>query len=88
MVENLPNFGKGNQRRASKTFFGPRCLCQIFVTVGVALVVLVLVEEKSKARQQNVFRFFSPRCLCQNFALLCAVTSVPGAFVKFLFLCA
>ena len=47
-------------------FFGPRCLCQNFVTVG-GVLVLVLVEEKSTARQQNNFRFFGPRCLCQNF---------------------
>ena len=84
---------------------------------GRGLLVLVLVEAKSTARQQNFFRspmplpnfrdrlwrpgpckgenqrranktFFGPRCLYQNFALLCAVSSVPGAFVKVLLLCA
>ena len=36
-------------------FFGPRCLCQNFVTIG-GVLVLVLAEEKTTARQQNSFR--------------------------------
>ena len=62
-----------SQRRASKTFFGPRCLCQnfallcavssvpgasvkILLSCARGLLVLVRLEEKSTARQQNVFR--------------------------------
>ena len=54
-----------SQRRASKTFFGPRCLCQIFVTVG-GVLVLVLVEERSAARQQNFAR--SPQIAMRPFS--------------------
>ena len=49
-------------------FFGPRCLCQIFVTVGG---VLVLVEEKSTARKQNFVR--SPQVAMRPFSAANAV---------------
>ena len=54
-----------SQRCASKTFFGPRCLCQIFVTVG-GVLVLVLVEERSATRQQNFVR--SPQIAMRPFS--------------------
>ena len=68
----LPNFGDRRWRPGpglfrgelngapAKCFFGPRCLCQIFVTV---LGVLVLVEENSTALKQK-FPSFNRRCCC------------------------
>ena len=39
-----------------RSLFGPRCLCQNFCSCARGLLVLVRLEEKSTARQQNVFR--------------------------------
>ena len=64
-------------------FFGPRCLCQNFVTVG-GVLVLVLAKEKTTARQQNSFRSPMPQVKIL-LSLLCAISSVPTASKLFTF---
>ena len=51
-----------SQRRASKTFFGPRCLCQIFVTVGAASWSWCLWRRGQQRASKILFGLRKSRC--------------------------